>query len=331
MEERKQDHISLAFQSRIGQAQQDKRFAYEPMLRAHPSGDLLKTPFLGKSLGAPIWISSMTGGTSLARKINTHLAQAANEFGLGMGLGSCRIVMDNEKYLPDFDLRPIIGDALPLYANLGIAQLETRLARNDLQAVHDLVSTLRADGLIIHVNPMQEWLQPEGDLLRHPPLDTLRHFLAQANYPVIVKEVGQGFGLESMRELLKLKLAAVEFAAFGGTNFAKVELLRNLETSRELYEPLSYIGETAEDMLASLNTLAQGPQDSFQTPEVIISGGLRSFLDGYYFIQKSKYPAIYGMASTFLKYAKEDYSALHEFTKNQIRGLQMAYTFLKVK
>lgn len=331
MEDRKQDHISLAFQSRIGQGQQDKRFAYEPMLRAHPSGDLLKTQFLGKTLAAPIWISSMTGGTSLARKINTHLAQAANEFGMGMGLGSCRIVMDDEKYLPDFDLRPIIGDAQPLYANLGIAQVEGLIARDDLQAAHDLVSTLRADGLIIHVNPMQEWLQPEGDLLRHPPLQTIRHFLEHAQYPLIVKEVGQGFGLESMRELLRLKLAAVEFAAFGGTNFAKVELLRNLETSRELYEPFSFIGETAEDMLASLNTLAENPQEETHTRGAIISGGLRSFLDGYYFIQKSKYPAIYGMASTFLKYAKEDYSALREFTKNQIRGLQMAYTFLRVR
>ena len=101
----------------------DDRFYYEPLLSAHPS-ETNPVGFLGKKLRAPIWVSSMTGGTELARKINTNLARACREFGMGMGLGSCRSLLDRDEYLGDFNVRELIGDELPFYANLGIAQVE---------------------------------------------------------------------------------------------------------------------------------------------------------------------------------------------------------------
>ena len=167
----------------------------------------------------------MTGGTKLAGTINRNLAMACNEFGMGMGLGSCRIIMEDDTYFEDFNMRAIIGDDLPLWANLGIAQIEELVGKKQEDKAAELVEKLRADGLIIHVNPMQEWFQPEGDILTCPPLDTIKRFLDSFSVPVIVKEVGQGMGPESLRELLQLPLQAIEFAAFGGTNFARVELL----------------------------------------------------------------------------------------------------------
>ena len=299
-------------------------------MSAHPEKALPKIRFLGKTLKAPVWISSMTGGTRLAGKINHNLARAAAEFGFGMGLGSCRILMDDESHLPDFDLRHIIGDEQPFFANLGIAQIEKLLADGNIQAAVDLNNLLKTDGIIIHVNPMQEWLQPEGDRLKHPPIEIIREFVHQVDFRVVVKEVGQGFGPQTIEELMKLPVSAMEFAAFGGTNFARVELMRNLETNKELYEPLSYVGHTAEDMVNSVNATVAG-NPGLHEKELIISGGLKSFLDGYYLIEKSKLPAIYGMASTFLKYAKEDYQQLKEFTQNQIKGLKMAYAYLTVR
>ncbi len=333
MEQRKKDHIDLAFASQTLVNEMDTRFMYEPMLSAHPGNDTIpESDFLGKRVRLPMWVSSMTGGTKMAGIINRNLARACNEFGMGMGLGSCRIIMEDDTYFPDFDMRSIIGDHLPLYANLGINQLEILLENKQAEKLMILVDKLKADGLIIHVNPFQEWFQPEGDRLKRPPIESMQEVLEIVDFPVMAKEVGQGMGMESLRALLKLPLAAIEFGAFGGTNFAKVEMLRNSEQPKELYEPLSLIGHDAAQMVDMINQILdeEAGQD-IRCNQLIISGGIKSFLDGYYLIKKSKMPAIYGQASTFLKYAREDYDILREFVQQQILGLQMAYAYLRVR
>ncbi len=226
-------------------------------------------------------------------------------------------------------MRKIIGDHLPFWANLGIAQVEELIAKNQVSKASQLVEKLQADGLIVHVNPMQEWFQPEGDILSVPPLETIKQLLDQATFPVIVKEVGQGMGPESLRELLRLPLQAIEFGAFGGTNFARVELLRHKQASQTLYEPLSTTGESAADMVDYINQIAS--EEEPVCKELIISGGIKTFLDGYYLIKKSKLSSIYGMASSFLKYAREDYAQLRDFVYSQVKGLEMAEAYLTLK
>ena len=132
LENRKKDHIELAFKSQTLLPEMDRRFHYEPMLQAHPKEGLLPFTILGKKHQVPIWVSSMTGGTKLAGTINRNLAMACNEFGMGMGLGSCRIIMEDDTYFEDFNMRGIIGDHLPLWANLGIAQVEELLAQKSI-------------------------------------------------------------------------------------------------------------------------------------------------------------------------------------------------------
>jgi isopentenyl-diphosphate delta-isomerase len=329
MEDRKKDHIEMALKNQTGKDEKDTRFFYEPIFKGHPDDVLPETHIDKKKMKAPIWISSMTGGTTQARTINHNLAGAAAEFGLGMGLGSCHVLLRNEKHLPDFDLRPILGDDRPFYANMGIAQIEQFVEKDDLQSVKDLLQLLRADGLIVHVNPMQEWLQPEGDRIKYPPLDTIKELLKKIDFNVIVKEVGQGMGKDSLEALLKLPLTALEFGAFGGTNFAKMELMRNKANNPSLLEPLSYIGQTAEEMTLLINESTDKGLN-IHTKNLIVSGGIKSFLDGYYLINLSKLPAVYGMASTFLKHAREDYQSLRQFAKGQIEGLKMAYSFLRI-
>ncbi len=330
MEDRKKDHIDLAFKSQVAAPHSDSRFSYEPMMGSHTKGVLEPFEFLGKAMRAPIWVSSMTGGTALARTINTNLARACNEFGMGMGLGSCRILLENEAYFPDFDMRSIIGDELPFYANIGIAQLEHMLEDGSYHKLVDLVGKLRADGLIVHVNPIQEWLQPEGDLLHHAPFSIVEEFLSLTNLKIIVKEVGQGMGPESLRKILSLPIEAVEFAAFGGTNFASVELQRSTPEQQELFGPLALIGHTAEEMLGVVNEMVDSKQ-AIQCKQVIISGGVKTFLDGYYLTSRCKLPSIYGQASGFLKFARGDYAELRAYTQGQINGLLFAKSFLRVK
>lgn len=330
---RKRDHIQLAFESQIQSGQLDTRFYYEPLLAAHPKrGSLASQTFLNKKLRTPMWVSSMTGGTEWAHTINHNLARACKDFGMGMGLGSCRSLLFGNEHLKDFSVRHLMGDDLPLYANLGIAQVEQLVHNKQLYLVKDLLEKLQADGLIIHINPFQEWLQPEGDLIEHPPIETIRTFLEKMDgVSVIVKEVGQGFGYESLKALFQLPLAAVDFAANGGTNFSKIELLRDTPVKQEIYGKLAYIGHNAAEMVAMSNQIQAELGDKMYCQEVIVSGGIKNFLDGYYLINKLQLPAVYGMASTFLKHARGDYQDLFTFVDAQVQGLELANVFLTVR
>jgi len=329
---RKKDHIELAFRSRVESGELDRRFYYEPMLAAHPApGSLLPFSFLGKTLRSPIWVSSMTGGTALAGKINHHLARACAEFGMGMGLGSCRQLLYSDEYLPDFDVRSTMGADLPLFANLGVAQIEKLFEQKETERIQTLLHKLRADGLIIHINPLQEAMQPEGDVFKRSPLEVVQELLQSFDFKIIVKEVGQGFGPESLRALLQLPIAAIEFAAAGGTNFAKLELLRSEAAKLAIFEKIAAVGHTAMEMLDWTNALKTELGERCLTPNLILSGGVADFLDGYYLTQKSALPAVYGQASGFLKHAQGDYEELRAFVQSQVRGLELAGAFLKVK
>lgn len=330
MEQRKNEHIKLALVSQAPPDLVDERFDYEPMLGSYAKGELKPFTFLGKTMKVPMWVSSMTGGSKIARTINTNLARACREFGMGMGLGSCRILLENDKYLPDFDMRDVIGDDLPFYANIGIAQLESMLKNGDDQRIVELVHRLRADGLIIHVNPLQEWLQPEGNLPGDPPIDTIEKFLSRSKLKIIIKEVGQGMGPESIQRVMQLSIEAFELAAFGGTNFTRVELARSTPRRLEHFSPLALLGHTAGEMLGMINDMVKsGAPHSCN--QIIISGGVRSFLDGYYYISRSLLPAVFGQASGFLRFARGDYKELQSFVEDQVKGLTFAYSFLKVR
>lgn len=328
---RKKDHIELAFESQTSALQNDTRFYYEPLLQGHSGARDLSKQFLGKTLQTPIWISSMTGGTEQAGRINRHLAQACNEFGMGMGLGSCRRLLDDDTYFEDFNLRPIIGEKQPFFANLGIAQIETLLENGAVDKINHLVAKLGADGLIVHVNPFQEWLQPEGDHFNKPPLETIQNLLELVDFQVIVKEVGQGMGPESIKALLRLPIAALDFGAYGGTNFSRLELLRSSEGHASLYKNLAYIGHTATEMTEFVNVATRELGNERKCAEVIISGGIGNFLDGYYHMQKLQLNSVYGQGSAFLKPAQQDYNALKTYVESQREGLALCSAYLKVK
>lgn len=330
MSDRKKDHIDLAEVSFVSAAARDQRFNYEPLLSTHPKTVKEENElsyFLGSPFHAPIWVSSMTGGTAMAKKINNNLARMCNEFSLGMGLGSCRKLLDNDEYLADFDVRKIIGER-PLFANLGIAQIIDLIENNQLGKINELVKKLEADGLIIHINPVQEWMQPEGDRIHAmSPLSAVKEILEKMDVKIIVKEVGQGIGPESLKALLELPLTALEFGAFGGTNFAKMEALRDPQTQE--IDPIHLVGHTASEMVSFINDIRKDSEVSCE--EYIISGGVGNYLDGFYYNELLNGRSVYGQAAPFLKYAKASYDALAQFVEKEIQGYKFAKRFLRVK
>lgn len=327
---RKKDHIDLAFKSRVLANDLDERFNYEPLLNAHPQNHEFPVSFLGKSLRLPLWVSSMTGGTDLGRTINHNLARVCHDFGMGMGLGSCRALLYSDETLADFDVRSIIGPDLPLFGNIGIAQVEQLIAEQAIDRLERLVDRLQLDGMIIHVNPLQEAFQSEGDSFSNRPIDVISLLVAECNISLIVKEVGQGMGPQSLRALFQLPLAAIDFGASGGTNFALLEILRKASLADHL-EPLTKVGHSAASMAQMVNLLIDDLDHKVKCREVIVSGGIKDFLDGYYLIKKLSINSVYGQASAFLKYAMGDYEPLFDYVSCQAKGLALANAYLTLK
>ncbi len=321
--ERKEAHIDLAMKAQTPVSQMDSRFDYEPLFFTHPDpSEKWPTTFLKHNLDYPLWISSMTGGTTHAQKINQNLARLCGEFKLGMGLGSCRGLLNSSERLSEFNVRMFLGEQ-PLFANLGIAQVEELVLEKKESVIHEMVKKIEANGLIIHLNPLQEWFQPEGDRFKVSPLTTLMRFMDKTNYPVIVKEVGQGMGPRSLKVLLDLPIKGIELGAFGGTNFTLLESMRGKSQQNKM--PFVNVGHTASEMVQFLNEIPVRDQ------EFIISGGIKTVLDGYALKSTLKAPSVIGMASSFLAPAMDSYESLQNHFISLKESLLTARGVLKVK
>lgn len=259
----------------------------------------ITTTFLQKSLSAPILISSMTGGTELAKKINYRLAAIAQEYRLAMGVGSQRVAIENANVADSFELRAIAPDAL-LFANLGAVQLNyTYGIEQCLQAV-DL---LEADALILHLNPLQEAVQTRGDTNFRGLLDKIAQLCETLPVPVIAKEVGNGISKKMAEKLIQAGVSAIDVAGAGGTSWAKVESGRAQDAKQRR------LGLTFADWgIPSADCITQIRQVSSTIP-LIASGGLRTGLDIAKTIALGADLA--GLALPFLQAANESEAALH--------------------
>ncbi|MGI9125017.1 MAG: type 2 isopentenyl-diphosphate Delta-isomerase [Mycobacterium sp.] len=180
------------------------------------------TTFLGAPLRAPVLIGAMTGGADLARTINRNLATAAQQLGIGMMLGSQRIMLGDSPSsaaaAASFEVRDVAPDIL-LIGNIGLAQVSESIT----PALSRALAQVGANALAVHVNPLQEAMQADGDTDFAGSLGRLRRLIADLGCPVIVKEVGHGIGGAAARRLRDLPIAAIDVAGAGGTSWARVE------------------------------------------------------------------------------------------------------------
>lgn len=197
---------------------------YNAMTQTSLAAVDLSTRFLGADLQAPVLIGAMTGGADLARTINRNLAGAAQQLGIGMMLGSQRIMLgdgdDARRAAASFEVRDVAPDIL-LIGNIGLAQVSDTLA----PALSTALERVGANAVAVHVNPLQEAMQEDGDTDFAGSSQRLGRLAAELGYPVMVKEVGHGIGAAAAARLRGLPIAAVDVAGAGGTSWARVEQL----------------------------------------------------------------------------------------------------------
>lgn len=242
--------------------------------RALPDANLqdidLSVDFLGKTLSMPLLIGAMTGGAEKAAQINRTLAQAAQHCGIGLMLGSQRVMLEHPEARGSFQVREVAPDIL-LLGNLGIGQLLAEKERAYGAAEIDRAAELvGADALALHLNPLQEAMQPSGDTAYQGAVRRLQEVLPQCRTPIVIKEVGHGISGAVARELAHLTIAALDVAGAGGTSWARVE---NWVHYGEIRHPdLCELGvPTAQALRECHEALPHLP--------LIASGGLRSGLD----------------------------------------------------
>jgi isopentenyl-diphosphate delta-isomerase len=272
--DRKADHIRINLEEDVAAKGVTTGFErYRFVHRALPEIDLeavtLETSFLGRRLDAPLLFSCMTGGTAEARQINRTLAAAAQRHRVAMGLGSCRVLLEHPEVLPTFAVRDLCPD-VPLLANLGAVQLNLGVGPAACRRIVDL---LEADALVLHLNPLQEALQPEGDTGFAGLLGRIDALCATLGIPVIVKEVGWGIAPDLVAALFDAGVTAVDVAGAGGTSWSEVERHRIADPIRaRVAAAFADWGlPTADAVRLAREAAPQGI--------VIASGGIRSGVD----------------------------------------------------
>ncbi len=272
--QRKAEHIRICLESDVQFRSQSSGFdSYRFTHSCLPELDYqeidLTAKLLGKQLGAPILISSMTGGTAQAREINHRLAVVAQTYKLAMGVGSQRVSIERPDVADTFQVRQIAPDIL-LLANLGAVQLNYRYGIEQCQRAVDL---LEADALILHLNPLQECIQPHGDTNFKGLLDRIATICDRLPVPVIVKEVGNGISAAMAQQLIAAGVGGIDVAGAGGTSWAKVESERaQTALQRRLGETFADWGIPTAACIAAIHEIAP-------TIPSIASGGLRNGLD----------------------------------------------------
>lgn len=270
----------------------------------------LETLFLGRQLSAPLLISSMTGGTELAKVINSRLAKVAQHHGIAMGVGSQRVALEKPEISDTFAVRTFAPDAF-LMANLGAVQLNYGYGVDQCRRV---VDTLEANALILHLNPLQECVQSHGDRNFRGILSKIAELCRQLSVPVIVKEVGNGISGQVAQRFLDVGVSAIDVAGAGGTSWAKVEGERALDARQQR------LGNTfAEWGLPTADCIREVREVSKTVP-LIASGGLRTGLDAAKAIALGA--DIAGMAYPFLTAAHDSETALYELTECLIAELK---------
>jgi isopentenyl-diphosphate delta-isomerase len=223
---RKSDHIHINLKEDVASNLTNGLERYRFVHRALPELNLEEVDsslsIFNKTLNIPLLISSMTGGTKAAAEINHILAYAAQETGIAMGVGSQRAAIENPKFEDTFFVRDVAPDIL-LFANLGAVQLNYGYGINECIRAVDMIE---ADALILHLNALQEALQPEGDTRFKGIINKIERICGELHVPVIAKEVGWGFSQDDVRMLIDAGISAIDVAGAGGTSWSQVEMHR---------------------------------------------------------------------------------------------------------
>jgi len=272
--QRKSDHIRICLendvQSRgITSGFDDYRLIHEALPEMSLASVNTSVDLCGKTLNSPFLISAMTGGTAEAAEINRNLAIAASELGLGMVVGSQRAAIEDSRMAVTYQVRSFAPDIL-LLANLGAVQLNSGYGADECRQAIEMIG---ADGLVLHLNPLQECLQPEGDRDFTGLADKIAKLVDELPVPVLVKEVGWGISPRVAALLYQAGVRYLDVAGAGGTSWSEVEGYRALdESSRRVAAAFADWGISTVESILNVRQVAQDIT-------IIASGGIRTGVD----------------------------------------------------
>ena len=271
---RKADHIDICLGENVQAKKvttrfEDIHFIHRALPELNREDINLETKVFGHKFSAPIIVGAMTGGTSKALKINSSIAQAVEQLGLGMGVGSQRAAIENPKLEKTFSIARKKAPTAFLIANIGGPQLTQDYG---LKEAKKAVEMIDADALAIHLNPLQEAIQPEGETKFKGLLKKIGEIANFLDVPVIVKETGAGIAAEEAVKLEKLGVDGIDVAGAGGTSWAAVEYYRAKKIEDKALEALGQVfWDWGIPTAISLIEVVQ----SVKVP-VIASGGIRN-------------------------------------------------------
>jgi len=314
---RKDDHIRIALEEDVGfGALTTGLERYRLVHQALPELDLedvdARATLLGRPVQAPLVISCMTGGVERGAQVNRRLARAAEAWGVAVGVGSQRAALDDAALAASFQVRDD-APSVPLVANLGVSQLREPGARERCRRAVEMID---ADALVLHTNPLQEALQPEGTPRFAGVVDLIAEVVASIGVPVLVKEVGWGIAENVARALAEAGVAGLDAAGAGGTSWSQVERHRIADpVMRRVAATFQEWGiPTAESVVACRRGFPDGL--------VIASGGLRSGLDAATCIALGADAA--ALAAPFLRAAVDGEAALDDELRRIVTELRVA-------
>ncbi|HVJ63848.1 MAG TPA: type 2 isopentenyl-diphosphate Delta-isomerase [Bdellovibrionota bacterium] len=313
--QRKQDHIDLCLREDV--ASRERNFWDEIHLPHCACPDLslqeidLETHFLGNTYLAPILISSMTGGTPRGREINLRLAALSARESIPMGVGSQRVALERPELENDFRMLKTHHPAARLWANLGLVQLNYGVNADHVQRLCDMIE---AEALILHLNALQECLQPGGDTNFRSLLPKFAELRRSLNLPIIIKETGSGIDVRTAQRFVEAGADAIDVAGLGGTHWGYIEGRRNPE-HKDLAETFRNWGIPTPQALSEIRSALP------DTP-IIASGGVRHGLDVAKALALGARLA--GLAKPFLVAADAGDEALENFNRSLKHALKTA-------
>lgn len=274
IEDRKREHIETVLNEDVtskGVTTGFEDYVFEHVALPEIDFDTVNTDctVFGKRLASPLLISSMTGGTAIARDINMRLAEAAQSLGIAMGVGSQRAAIEDGAFADTFNVRPVAPDIL-LFANLGAVQLNYGYAVDQARRAVDMIG---ADALFLHLNPLQEAVQAGGDRNWAGLYAKIGALVDAIGVPLVVKEVGNGISGSVARRLVDLGVAGIDVAGAGGTSWSEVEAYRQKDpmTRRVAH---AFAGWGIPTAAALTDVCAAVPE-----VPVFASGGIRSGIE----------------------------------------------------
>jgi len=311
--DRKQQHIALALEEGSqgkGNGWEGFQLPYKALPEINLSDVTTETELLGKRVSQPLIIASMTGGSVHAEAINSHLAQACEAAGVAMGVGSQRVALEKDEAKKTFSLVRKFAPSAVIFANMGAVQLNYGRGVEDYQRIVDMVE---ADGLYVHINPMQEALQPGGDTDFSGLLAKIENLISKISVPVFVKEVGCGLDPVTARRLIEIGAAGIDVAGTGGTSWTWIEGTRS--GNSRMTEWFADFGLPTEMLVEALG------KEKGQTM-LVASGGIRNPIQGLKAgLMGADY---YSAAYPFLAAAMTSAEAVSELLTDWQQGLKIA-------